>query len=115
MNGTLKRLFIAGLAIVSLSTTLVLSGGAQSKPYSTHNVVMLSFSGLHQGFVETVSLTGSMRNSTFARRRSAEAAAEERMRAQREARLQQPQTNNSHSVGIPFISSVRFPQRWTDE
>jgi hypothetical protein len=36
MNGTLKRFLIAGLAIASLSTTLLLSGGAQSKPYSTY-------------------------------------------------------------------------------
>lgn len=35
MNGALKRLFVAALAIATLSTSLVLSGGAQSKPYGT--------------------------------------------------------------------------------
>ena len=34
MNGTLKRLFVAGTAIASLSTALLLSGAAQSKPYT---------------------------------------------------------------------------------
>jgi hypothetical protein len=37
------------------------------------------------------------------------------MRLQREARLQQSQANASDAMDIPFIRSVRLPQRWTDE
>jgi hypothetical protein len=36
MNGTLKRFFVASLAIVTLSTALLVSGGAQSRPYSAY-------------------------------------------------------------------------------
>jgi hypothetical protein len=65
--------------------------------------------------LNTPGLSGSIQNSTFAKYRSAEAAAEERMRLQREARLQQSQANASDAMDIPFIRSVRLPQRWTDE
>jgi hypothetical protein len=34
MNGSLKRLFVAGAAIASLSTALLFSGAAYSKPYA---------------------------------------------------------------------------------
>lgn len=33
MNGTLKRFFVASAAVVTLSTALLVSGAAQSKPY----------------------------------------------------------------------------------
>ncbi len=38
MNGTLKRFFAASAAIACLSTALLLSGAAQSKPYSANDV-----------------------------------------------------------------------------
>ncbi len=65
--------------------------------------------------VPTAGLTGSMLNSTFARYRSAGMAAEERMRRQREARVQQLHTGTLQPAAISFILSMRFPQRWTDE
>lgn len=40
MNGTLKRLFVASAAILSLSAALVLSGGAQAKPYAGNDATM---------------------------------------------------------------------------
>lgn len=39
MNATLKRLFVASAAIASLSTALLLSGTAQSKPYTANDSV----------------------------------------------------------------------------
>jgi hypothetical protein len=36
MNGTVKRFIVAGSAILSLSAALLLSGGAQAKPYSAN-------------------------------------------------------------------------------
>jgi hypothetical protein len=36
MNSTLKRFIVASTAIVSLSAALILSGGAQAKPYSAN-------------------------------------------------------------------------------
>jgi hypothetical protein len=76
---------------------------------------MLPLHRLEQYSLHTAGLTGSILNSTFARYRSAETATEERMRRQREARLQQPHTDLLHSTELPFIRSMRFPQRWTDE
>ena len=64
--------------------------------------------------VQVVNLSGSIKNSTFARYRSIEAAAEERMRRQREARLQQRQPGTLR-LDVSFIASARLPQRWTDE
>jgi hypothetical protein len=40
MNGTLKRLFVAGSAIFSITAALLLSGGAQAKPYAGNDVQM---------------------------------------------------------------------------
>jgi hypothetical protein len=37
MNGTVKRFLVASSAILSLSAALLLSGGAQAKPYSGHD------------------------------------------------------------------------------
>jgi hypothetical protein len=41
MNATLKRLFVASAAIASLSTALLLSGPAQSKPYTANDTVQM--------------------------------------------------------------------------
>jgi hypothetical protein len=63
----------------------------------------------------TAGLAGSIVNSTFARYRTAEMAAEERMRRQREARLERLNTDTLQPTAIPFIRSMRFPQRWIEE
>jgi|SwirhisoilCB1_FD_contig_31_20952766_length_244_multi_3_in_0_out_0_1 hypothetical protein len=41
MNGTLKRFFVASAAIASVSTALLLSGAAQSKPYTANDAGQL--------------------------------------------------------------------------
>lgn len=76
---------------------------------------MVSFSSCDRASLQTASLSGSIRNSTFVKYCSAEAALEKRMRMQREARLQRPRADVSAAAGISFIDSLRFPQRWTDE
>ena len=64
-----------------------------------------------RNFLQTVSIAGAMKNSTFARYRSAEAAAEERMRSQREARLERHAAVTLQPGGVPCVANARMPQR----
>jgi hypothetical protein len=75
---------------------------------------MISLNTYERSSILSAGLTGSMSNSTFAQRRSVEAATEQRMRRQREARLQQ-RASALPSLDIPFIRDARLPQRWTEE
>lgn len=76
---------------------------------------MISVNTCERHSILGAGLTGAMRNSTFAQRRSEEAATEQRMRRQREARLQQTRASAFPALDIPFIRDVRLPQRWTEE
>jgi hypothetical protein len=64
--------------------------------------------------VRSVSCSAALRRSTFEQRRIAEAALEERMLAQREARLQALHARIPAAAGGP-LANARFPHRWTDE
>jgi hypothetical protein len=70
--------------------------------------------GTEQGW-RVSPLSATIKLSTFSKLCSAEAAIEERIRRQRQARLERAIVDDAALESAPVFENPRLPARWTDE